>query len=343
MPTMDIFNQDAFSMRSLTTAVDRLGYVPGLLASIPGLFVPRPVRTTDVWIEERDGAPLLILTSPRGAPVPRKHGTPRNARGFKTVRLALGDRVNASELQNMRAFGTETELQTVQAEVMQRYAGLKRDMELTKENLRLGCVQGLVLDADGSTLVDWATELGQTIPTEVDFDLDNASPASGVIRTACNTARRSIIRGLKGLGGETIQIVALCGDTFWDQLTAHPEVRQTYLNTSEAMQLRTGTAWSRFSYGDITFINYRSTDDGGATPTVGIPTTKAKFFPVGADIFQWAMSPGESFDFVNTMGRDEYAMIVPDSDRNMFVDVELYSYPLPVCTMPQALYRARNT
>lgn len=343
MPSMDIFNQDAFSMRSLTGAVNRMGYVPSLLGSIPGLFDPKPVRTVDVWIEEQVNGPALILTTPRGAPVPRKNKAARKARGFRTVRLAEGDDIQASEIQGMRAMGSETELQTVQQEIASRQAGLLRDMELTKENLRLGCLQGLVLDADGSTLFDWATELGQTIPAEVDWDLDNAAPASGVVRTACNVARRSIIRGLQGLGGENVGVMALCGDTFWDQLTAHPEVRQTYLNTAEAQQLRTGTAFSKMSYGDITFINYRSTDDGGATPTVGVPTTKAKFFPVNAGIFQWAMAPGESFDFVNTLGLPTYSMIVPDKDRNMFVSVEIYSYPLPVCTMPQALYRARNT
>jgi hypothetical protein len=32
-----------------------------------------------------------------------------------------------------------------------------------------------------------------------------------------------------------------------------------------------------------------------------------------------------------------------DRDRNEWADVEAYSYPLPVCTMPQALHRARRT
>jgi hypothetical protein len=38
-----------------------------------------------------------------------------------------------------------------------------------------------------------------------------------------------------------------------------------------------------------------------------------------------------------------YPGIVTDQARNMWADVELYAYPLPVCVMPQALYRARNT
>ena len=35
MPIMDVFNQDAFTAVSLTAAVDKFGFVPGLLGSIP--------------------------------------------------------------------------------------------------------------------------------------------------------------------------------------------------------------------------------------------------------------------------------------------------------------------
>lgn len=340
MITMDVFKTDAFNAISLSAAVDKMGFVPSFLGSMAGLFDPVPVRTTDIIIEARSTDAAVIQTSPRGAPPNRKAGETRDARNFKTRRIAISDRIMADELQNMRAFGSETELQTVQAEVARRMMLLRRDVELTLENLRLGCVQGTVLDADGSTIYAWDTELGQTIPTEVDWDLDNASPGSGVVRTACNVARRSIIRGLKGLGGANVRVAALCGDTFWDNLTAHSEVRQTYLNWQAAADLRTGTAFSSFRYGDIDFYNYRGTDDGS---TVGVHTDKAKFFPVGAGIFKMAYAPHASFDFVNTLGQPVYAGIVPDAQRNAYADVEVYSYPLPVCTMPQALYRARRT
>ena len=67
------------------------------------------------------------------------------------------------------------------------------------------------------------------------------------------------------------------------------------------------------------------------------------FFPVGAGIFKWAMSPGESFEHIGQLGQKFYPGIVVDKDRNQWADVEMYSYPLPVCTMPQALYRAKRT
>jgi hypothetical protein len=199
------------------------------------------------------------------------------------------------------------------------------------------------VDADGTTkLFDWPTLLGQTIPVELDFDLDNATPGSGVLRKSCNKVKRSVLRGLKGLGGNQVSIVGLCGDNFWDDFTAHKEVRETFLQWSAAQDLRNqvGNVFSTFRFGELDFINYRSTDDES---TVAIGTDKCKFFPRGAGIFQTAYAPAETFDFANTPGAPLYAWLVNDKDRNAWVDVEMYSYPLHVCTMPQALHRAKRT
>lgn len=341
MATIDIFNSDAFSATEMTKALDKLGYVPGLLGSIPGLFEEVGVRTTEVWIEGRGEEPALIQTDERGEPPHQVGGGSRTARSFKTRRLSQSSRVTADSLQNIRAFGSESELATVQEEIAYRQRKLRRNIELTIENMRLGCAQGLVTDADGSTLYDWATEFGQTIPAEVDFDLDNASPASGAVRKKCNEVTRSILRGLKGLGGNAVRVYGLCGDAFWDDLTAHSEVRQTYLNTTQAADLREGNAWEFFGYGGITWVNYRGTDDGS---TVAINTDKARFFPAGAGIFQIAYAPAETFDFVNTRGRPVYSWVEPDPAVNKrWADVQMFSYPLPVCTMPQALHRAKRT
>ena len=340
MATMDVFGADAFTMMSMTAAVDKVGFKPSLLGEL-AIFDPVPVMTEKVFIEERDTEPALIQTSERGAPPTRKGAEQRKVIGVKTTRIAAVDRITADQIQNIRAFGRESELQMVVNEVNRRQFLLRRDMELTAENMRLGAVQGIVVDADGTTkLFDWPTLLNQTIPVELDFVLDAASPASGAVRKLCNEVTRSILRGLKGLGGNQVSIMGLCGDAFWDDLTAHKEIRETFLNWQQAVDLRTGNAFASFRYGGIDFTNYRSTDDKS---TVAIGTDKCKFFPLGAGIFQTAYAPAETFDFANTPGAQLYAWLVNDKDRNAWVDVEMYSYPLHVCTMPQALHRAKRT
>lgn len=346
MATMDIFNQDAFSMISLTEAINKQDFQPRYLSS-KGLFLPRRVRTEAIAIEEKDGVLGVIQTSERGAPLDTANKGKRKIRDFRTPRIAKQDTIRASEIANIRAFGSETEFVQVQAEVSDRLngpSGLMRQVEMTWENLRLGAVQGIVLDADGSTVYDWFSEFSVTQATEIDFDLDAASPASGAVRKKCNQVVRNMMGAAKGAWvPNSTYIEALCGDNFWDDLTSHTEVRATYLNTQQAADLRNdvGMAYESFRYGGINWVNYRGTDDGS---TIAINTDKAKFYPVNAPgAFVEAFSPGEFFDTINMPGQDVYAMIIPDRDRNAFVNVEVYSYPLPICTRPAMLQRARRT
>lgn len=341
MPNFDVFNNSAFTATSMTAALDKLGHVPQLLSTLPGLIVPAPVRTDQIWIEERENAPALIVADERGAAPKRKSGETRKARGFKTVRLAQSSRITADTLQGIRAFGSESELQAVATEISRRQFIMQRDMDLSKENMYLSLVQGLAVDNGGNTLYSWATEFGQSIPAEIDFDLDNGSPAAGAVRKKCAQVTRSITKGLKGLGGNAVTVHAIAGDAFYDDLITHPEVEKTYQNWAAAADLRKGIAWTAFTYGDITWHNYRGTDDG--TTTV-VNTDKAKFFPVGAGIFQMAYAPAEPLEFVNTLGREVYSWLEHDpSTHKKWVDVEMFSYPLPVCTMPGALHQARRT
>lgn len=342
MATMDIFKGDAFSTVEMTQAVDKVPYKPNFLESL-GIFEPDPIRTISFSVESRDNVLSLVQTSERGAPLAQGTNEKRKIRDFRTVRVAKGDRVSASELAGIRQFGTESELQQVQAEIMRRMVKVRDDIDLTHENMRLGALQGKVLDADGSTIYDWFSEWGISQSAEIDFDLDNASPASGAVKKLCNQVIRSMARNAKGAFTPTTKVMALCGDNFYDDLTAHPEIRATYLNQQQASQLRGdyANAFESFNYGGITWVNYRGTDDGS---TVAVGTDKAKFFPVGArGVFSHVMSPGETFDWVNTLGKPFYSMMVLDKDRSMFADAEVYSYPMYICKRPEVLLRGKRT
>jgi hypothetical protein len=344
MAAIDIFRSDAFSAVSITSALNNVPFQPTFLRDL-NLFAPRPVRTTTVAVEERNGSLALIQTSPRGSELDVQAGDKRKLRDFRTVRIAKKNVVRADEIQNIRAFGSETELMQVVDEVNRKMngpTGLMRDVEMTWENMALGAIQGIVTDADSSTLINFYDEFGISAATEIDFDLDAASPASGAVRKKCSQVVRQMQKAAAGgwIPGRTY-IMALCGDAFWDDLTAHTEVRSTYLNTQEARDLRASLAYETFNYGGITWVNYRGTDDGS---TVAINTDKAKFFPVnGNGVFEVAYSPAETFDYVNTPGLPVYGLVLPDEKRNAFVDLEVYSYPLFMCTRPAMLQSARRT
>ena len=341
MASMDIFNSSAFSMTSLTGAVTKVGYKPQLLGSL-GLFEDMPVRTRTVFVDRREDKLVLIPSSPVGAPPKELVTDPRNAVPLKTTRLAEGFTLYAEEVQGIRAFGTDSEFAQVQTEYLKRMARVRDDMELTHEFHRLGALQGLLLDADGTSVIyNYFTEFGVTPPTVVDFDLDNASPAQGAIRLKSAALIRSMKRSAGGSFTPGTTVHALAGDAFFDSLVTSAEVEKSYLNWAAAADLRTDKSFQAFTYAGITYHNYQGTDDNS---TVAIAPDEAKFFPVGArDIFKKAMAPAEFGPYVNTLGQDTYAMNIPDRDRQAFTRGELYSYPLYFCQRPDVLRTGKRT
>jgi len=343
MITLDVFKQDAFKATELTAFVNKKPTIPSMLRDM-NLFAVKPIRTSTFWVELKNGKIALVPTSERGAPVWQNEKQKREAVPLSTVRLKKGDRITATELQDIRAEGEADILKEVQTEVNMRLDQSLGDIDLTEENLMLGAIQGTIVDADGSTVItNLYTEFGVAQPTELDFDLDNATPASGALKKVCN----QVVRGMTRAGGNAMtpqtSITAFVGDAFWDDLVAHPEVQGAYNNWLNAQSMsNTIAVFSPFRWGGIDWINYRGTDDAS---TVTIGTDKAKFFPVNArGLFEVAYSPSESMAFVNTRGQARYAMIIPDPTvRQEYADVEAASYLLPYCTRPETLFRGKRT
>lgn len=336
MPTMDIFNLDAFSAVTLSSVVERVPTIPNFLGTL-NLFERHPVRTTTVSIERRDGVISLIPTSERGAPPPVAALEKRDIRDVRIPRLAKRDSIYAHEIQNIRAFGSETELMQVQAEVAYRMMKLRRDLELTWERHRLGAVFGVVPDVTGN-VIDWFSFWSISAPTPVNFALTTAGTD---VRGKCHEVTRLMERAARGAWGPATYVMGLVGDAFFDSLISHPTVKETYLNWTAAAALRENMTWRSFVYGGIEFVNYRGTDDN---TTVAVGTNDARFFPVNAPgVFEVALAPLESFEFVNTPGQDVYAMVVTDKDRNMWANLEIYSYPLHICTRPEMLQRGQRS
>lgn len=336
---LNVFAGDAFSTVSLTRAIQATPFVPNLLGML-GIFDPTPITTDTAALERLGNTLALVQTSARGAPPASRTHDKRTLRSVPTVRLALRDRIYAHEVANLRAFGQETALETMQGYAMRRLAKLRQDIELTHENLRMGAIKGIVLDADGSTeLVNYYTMFGVSAPTAISFELDVTGTD---VDSICRTVVRTMEANAEGGMLPTSTIFGLASNTFFDALVAHGSVAEWYKNRVAADQFLENTRVRRLDFGGITFINYRGTDDG---TTLAIPADDCRFVLAGGrDVFQMVYSPmNESADFMNTLGQEIYAMRVPDRDRGHWVDVEVYSYPLPVCMRPRTLLRGTLT
>jgi hypothetical protein len=411
MVSLDIFRQDPFSTIQLTSAIEKVPYVPDGLEAM-GIFTDKPIRTEYMMVEQRAGQLVIVPFTDRGAPGTQRITEKRNARSFKVPRLRMEDTIYAREVSGIREFGQESTLMQVQSEVMRRLVGptgIRNNLRYTQEFHKLAAVQGKLLDADGSVLYDWFDEFNITANTTVTFGL--AAKTVGSLRPICAEIARGMKRKAQGAFLNSTRIVALCGDAFWDDFITHPDVEKTFLNWMQAVELRKGTDFEDMTFANIDWINYRGSDDtfaalvgmtngsaaitglpanlangmnisgpnipaantlasynsgagtanlstgtfGGTTGNVtvnigggnsasgggaiAIPSNKAIFFPKGAPgVFDRGLSPGDSAEWVNTLGKPEYARTIPDRDRNEWVKLEVDNYPLHICTRPEVLY-----
>lgn len=270
MVSLNVFQQDAFRTIQLTTAIDKVPYVPDGLDAMK-IFTDSPVRTEAMAVEMRQGVLYIVPFSNRGSAGTQRTTEKRNMRYFEIPRIRTEDTIYARELMGIRDFGTESTLMQMQKEVSRRLVGptgLRSQLQNTQEYHRLAAVQGLLLDADGSTKFNWYNEFGITANPTVPFNL--AANLEKTVRPAAANIVRTMKRKAQGAWAAGTSCVALCGDAFYDALVTHKDVEKTYANWQAAVTLRDGTAFKDFTFADITWVNYRGSDD---TNTVIITMT----------------------------------------------------------------------
>ena len=344
MSILNVFNQDAFSVMRLTDALREIKYVPSRIGQL-GLFQSTSIDTLDIAIErDREQNQIIIGSTPRGGPG-QTFG--KNARSLRTLRVPhfqVDDAIMADEVQQVRAFGSETSVERLQQKIANRAAEASQFFALTEEFHRLNIIKsGKLLDADQNVLFDYFTEFGEAAPAEIDFDLDNANPAEGALRKKCVGVVRQMAAILDGLPYTGIH--AFCGDAFFDDLVAHPEVRETYKGFAEASTLRSAYASANgqqnsfgvFEFGGITFENYR----GGGT--IGIDTNKCHIFPLGVPgLFRTVYAPADYIETVNTQGQRLYGKQW-EMPNGKGVNLEFQMNALQYCTRPRVLIPGKRT
>lgn len=331
MPLLDVFNGDAFTLQSLTDGIEKMPYKPGMIGALQ-LFRDMGITTKVALVEEKDGQLTLIPNTPRGAPASTLGESKRTARSFVVPHLEREAKIYADEVQSVRAFGEETETETVQGLVDQRLMELRSMHEVTLEFHRFGALQGVVLDADGSsTIFDYFTEFGVTQQTK-DIALGTASTN---VRSEVIAAKRL---SEDELGGQMVSnYIGLASDQWFDAFIEHDKVRDTF-NFQEQAILREDIRTSGFRFGGVTWYNYRGTVAGEGGDVDFIADDIAYLAPV-ADIYRTYYAPADFIETVNTMGRPLYAKIVIDQELQRWAKVHSQSNPLAMCTRPRAVIK----
>lgn len=332
MPSLDIFNDDAFSMRSLTDSINETPYQPMRLGEM-GIFDERGITTTALMIEMKGQTLSLIPALPRNAP-----GTPVDTEKARlvpisTVHLPQTGAVMADEVQNVRAFGTESEVAMVQSIVNEKLESMRLNIDVTLEWQRLGALKGQVLDADGSTvLLDMFTtfnvsqqKLGMALGT------DNTKVKSKVIEF-----KRMIEDALGGLMYRGVHV--LCGQAFFSDLVSHPAVVAAYERWLDG-QFNRQDQRRGFEFCGVVFEEYR----GKVGNQDFIHTDEAYAFPTGVPkLFMTKFAPANYGETVNTVGLPYYAK-QERMRMNKGVELEAQSNPICITTRPRAVIKLGRT
>jgi hypothetical protein len=338
---LDIFRSDAFQVTTLTDLINHAPYAPGRLGP---LFRSRGIRTTTVTIEEKTGILRLIQTSPRGG-VPSSEGkVKRTARSFPVTHLERESNITADEVQNVREFGSEDGTRAVQSLVDEQMAMLRQAHEVTLERHRMGALQGIILDADGSTLIDLFTAFGVSQNTGV-LAIDDASDAGDNLRRQIRGLQREVEDELGADRAMVTGYRAFCGPDFIDNLRSDVGVVQT-LRYADPNALRENQAEGvAFNFGGVAWEEYRaSVEDEDGNSQDFVADDEAYLVPVGPDLLRTYFAPADMMKAVNTLGLPVYAMLLPDpSGADRFVKVHTQSNPLCLNLRPRAVIKLTIT
>jgi hypothetical protein len=326
----------------MTAAINKLPYVPSRLGDM-GLFTKKGIATTSAVIEERLGKLSLVQTAARGTMPNANMAVDRRAKSFLVPHLPINGAVMAEDIQNVRAFGTENENETVVGRVNDKLAELKQNLEVTKEWHRAGCIQGITYDADASTvLYNWFTEFAVN---QTQYQVNFAYASGDEIQTNNSVKQYSAQakRAIQDALGATpfTGLHAMCGSEFYDGLITSPEVAAAYNRFQDGAFLRDQQArvTGGFPYAGIIWEEYR----GWLGSTPFFPLNSAVIFPIGVpDLFMEIMAPADFIESANTIGQEFYAkQRIRDFETG--IDIHAQANPLMVCTRPASLIKMTFT
>lgn len=151
------FSNPAFNMTALTAAINILPINFGRTESLK-LFPSKSVRFRHITIEEQNGVLSLLPTQAPGAPATVGKRGKRKVRTFTIPHIPHDDVVLPEEVQGIRAFGSENELVALADVVTDHLQSMRNKHAITLEHLRMGALKGIILDADGSELLNLYNE-----------------------------------------------------------------------------------------------------------------------------------------------------------------------------------------
>lgn len=330
MADLSIFAGDEFGRIALTTAINMPTEGEAVPTSLDALFEESGVTTTAVFIERENDSLTLVPAAERGAPSDPTTGPGRDMIPFQTIHLPTRAVIRADEVQGIRAFGTETELETVQAMVEKRLLKMRKRIDATIRYQRVGAITGKVYDADGARLLlDLYARFG--IEQQVTAFTMGASETKLLAKV---TEAKRKAEDVVGGSGIIAGWLGVCGRNWFDAFTNHDSVQKAFDRWNDGQFLRQDNRVG-FSFGGVNWEEFY----GKVGDIVYMDPDAAYLVPIGVDgLFITNFAPADYMETVNTTGVPFYASQEP-LRHNKGIDMEAQSNPLSLCTMPRAIIK----
>lgn len=329
MATLDIFNNDAFAVSQLTATITDIPDVPTKLGRL-GLFQEYGISTTTMMIERQGASLKLVPTAPRGGVGEPVALTGRKLIPVAAVHLPQRGSVLADEVQNVRAFGSETEVDAVMNVVRRKLTTMRQQLDLTLEYQRVGALKGVVYDADGSTVLWDMYEIFGFTQETMFFNMATPSTTVDLKQRVIDLKRRIQTK----LGGRAMSRVRVeCSEGWFDKFIGHDKMVAAYDRWNSGAFNREDQSTSDFVFADVVFSVY----SGGTAAGDFIPDGLAYAYPEGVPgMFQTAYAPADYMETVNTVGLPYYAKQEP-MPFNKGVAMESQSNPITFNSLPEAV------
>lgn len=254
-----MINTDLFNIAELTRAINAMPVQFGLL-NASGLFPDRGIVGNTAVIETRTPTLGVLPTNPWGAAGSVANVAGRSAVSVIVPQVVHDVRVAVADLYGRRAFGSTGMVESINTEVARRLQEMRKRHEVTQEFRKAKALTGVVVDKDGSTILDINTTLGFT-QAQVDFALGTSTTD---ILGKCAQVKNYIFDNL-GDDVSTAPPAVWVPADFYGAFINHAKVTAAYSNYTAAADRLGGDMRDGFTFGGLVFKEYRATF-GGSSP-----------------------------------------------------------------------------
>ena len=338
---------DAASLVDLTPSINSIENKWGLISGM-NLFDDRGVTQRSIIVESRGETIGLIQDSPWGE---RHHMVGSDdkyvTRSFAIPHFSIVDKIAPADVQGRRAYGTESEAETLANVRARKLNQFRNSMDITKEFLRMSAIKGTVVTPNGNLVSDLYADFGVTQKV-VDFTL-------GTDTTNLEAKIEEVIAHIQDniLTGAVIDdIVVPVSQEFFTKLVNHPKIAAayaSYMNTNQEAQRqvlrdRLGSGLYRtFNHKGLTFVEYRGQYNFQGSTIRLIGANDGYAVPMGTSgLFEGYYAPMDHMDFVNTIGEPAYALSYMDP-RGMGEELFAEFNYLTINKRPQAVVKVTTS